>query len=174
MPGVTPRFSGVRWNYQLIVRTDVNVPNGADLLIPYADIDSSDGLGNGDTAPTNQAYWQALPASDNQHGLFASGLLRLASRGDFSVSYADGSNIRITNTSGDTWSGTVQISLDRKSRLTADIPPQTQFASPSSVPMPTPQTNSSALGAADIGYVAYDDFLGAVRSSPKTAGAVEV
>ena len=174
VPGVTPRFSGVRWNYQLIIRSNVNVPNGDDLLIPYADIDSSDGLGNGDTSPTTQAYWQALPASDDQHGLFAGGSLRLASRGDFSVSYDDASNVRITNTSGDTWSGTVQIHLDRKSRLATDLPAQTQYASPSSVPMPRPQTGSSALGAADIGYVAYDDFLGRVRSTPKTAGAVEV
>lgn len=176
VPGVTPRTSGVRWNYQLIVLTSVSVAPGGTLTIPYSNIDSDNGAGDGDTTPTNQAYWQALPASDNQHAVKVKSDEEpyYAVRGHFSVSYADPTNIVITNNSGNTWSGTVGVHLDRKSRLATDIPALTQYASPSSVPMPTPQTGSSAVGQADIGYVAYDDFLGRVRSMPKTAGAIEV
>lgn len=176
VPGVTPRTSGVRWNYAPVTVSGVNVPSGGTLSIPYASLDRSNGAGDGDTTPTNQAYWQGLPASDNLHALKISGteLPFQAVRGELSVSYDDPTNIVITNTSGETWTGTAYIHLDRKSRLATDIPPLTQFASPANVPIPRPEANSAALGAADVGYVAYDDFMGTVRSSPKTAGAIEV
>ena len=179
VPGVTPRFSGVRWNYRIIDLGITSLADGASVDIAYPD--SSDGLGNGDLTQTDQAYWLALPPSDNLHAISLSGdehIPYLFSRGDFTVEFLT-NVIRITNTSGFAWNAsgtpsTIQLHLDRKSRLTTDIPPQTQYASPSSVPMPRPQSGSAALGAADIGYVAYDDFLGTVRSTPKTAGAIEV
>lgn len=180
VPGVTPRTSGVRWNYRIIVLTGVSVPNGGTLSIPYSSIDSSNGAGHGDTTPTNQAYWQALPGSDNQHAVKPEnvGEPYLAARGELSVSYADATNIVITNSSGASWTGTVRVHLDRKSRLATDIPPLTQYASPTTIPMPRPQAGSSALNALSAGELRpHDSFdapgVAGVARTRTDAGAVE-
>lgn len=181
VPGVTPRFSGVRWNYGIIDTGISSLANGASVDISYPD--STDGLGNGDATQTDQAYWLALPSSDDKHMIGVAGSLPYrAERGDFTVQFL-ASVIRITNTSGEAWtaSGTptnIQLHLDRKSRLRTDIPVETEYASPSSVPMPRPQSGSSALAAIGAGdLIAFDSFdVPGVAGTARTrtdAGAVE-
>lgn len=170
IPGITPRFAQVRWNYPFITGS-ASVPNGGTLTIPYASIGLQDITGNGPAGSTDQAYWQArLAAGDNRHMIVFTGTGPMfATRGNFTVSYDDPVNIVITNTSGGPWNGNFELRLDRKSDLR---PALTQYKSPDTLPTCRP------LGPIGPGpntaTFAYDDFGGVVRVQPVAAGAVEI
>lgn len=83
-------------------------------------------------------------------------------RGDFTVSFG-GSNITVTNTSGATWSGTVEIAFER-----ADLTTDTDYVSPSTLPLPVPGATSSAL-TAEGDLLAYTQFGTALRTVPRGA-----
>ena len=142
------------------------VVDGGSFSVPYADFKDEHG------DPTNQAYWQGRGAGDTQDTLRVGNTRYYASEGSFSVSFSDPANMVVTNTSGTTWaSGTsYQFRPDRASL----VPPmETQYASPAFVALPRPESGSPAIGSGDIGFVAYDDFLGDARNDPAARGAFE-
>lgn len=162
MPGVTPSFNGVRFGYG-VYSTSINVANGASFTIPYASLNKASGytIPNGggplgDTSATDQAYWQAAESAGNDlHMMNVGGTVYFAERGDFTVSYSDGTNVTITNTSGGTLSGTAEIMLDRRTHMDTDLPLQTQFANPSTIPncratASTPNRSSGSLSLFDL------------------------
>lgn len=167
IPGVTPRFRGVRFNFQGQSGSFSSaIPDGGSFSISYADI-TSDLVRQSGTSSTNQSYWQGLPSSDNAHFIitrneYGNPLSFSAANGELSVSFG-GSSVTITNTSGEAWYSAWSLRLDRKSQIPAM---QTNFGSPSTLPLPRPQTNSNARNTGDLGYAAYDDFLGKVRPGP--------
>ena len=166
-----PRFSQVRWNYALESGSVGTVPNGGTISIPYSSIGRQNELGEGPSGATDQAYWQtAAAAGDNLHMINFGNRTFYAAIGEMTVSFASGSNIVITNTSGTDWSGSYFLRLDRKSYLDSELPAQTQYENPATLPTCRPL---SAPGTQDtLGLVAYDDVLRAVRSQPISRGAV--
>lgn len=159
IPGVTPRYGGVLFNFDHESGTlSGNVSNGNSFTLDYP-------------SGTNLAYWQTIEATDTAH-MISVGEFYYAARGDFTVTFQS-SNIRITNTSGVTWPAgqAWNLRLDRKSMLPGL---DASYASPSAaLQVPVVQTGSAGYRTADLGYQAYDDFYGTVRTSPKSAGAIE-
>lgn len=151
--GVTPRHKGVLFNPFPEETGSASAANAASFTHPYP-------------AGTNQSYWQGLPSSDNRHAIRFGNAVYHAELGQLTVAYESG-QIRITNKSGQAWSGSYGLKLDRKSQLPA-IP--STYASPSSLALPRPMAGSPALNVQSLGYHAYDDFLGNARSVP-VAGA---
>ncbi|MEO0929354.1 MAG: PKD domain-containing protein [Pseudomonadota bacterium] len=58
-------------------------------------------------------------------------------------------------------------------KYTGETVMRTQFANPSTVPQPIPQTGSRALEGTGLGLTAYDDFLTVPRGDPETLGALK-
>jgi len=157
IPGVSPRYKGILFNEfgQENGTLGASVPNNGSFTLPYP-------------AGTGQAYWLALPATDNRHQIQLSGVgFFHASRGQIAVGY-ETSGIRITNLSGATWNSGVTwaLKLDRKSQKSS-IP--TTYQSPPALPLPRPL---SAIGGG-LGVMPFDDFEEAERVTP-TAGALNL
>ena len=177
IPGITPRFAQIQWNYDLEEGTfGAPIADNATFSIPYANIDRQTRFGTGSSAPTDQAYWQAAEAAgDTLHMMrvYRNGtrMNLFATRGEFSVSYADPTNIVITNTSGGTWDGGWELRLDRKSYLDTEHPADTSHASPANI------TNCESLASVGpentLGLFAYDDLFGTVRAQPVKPGVIE-
>lgn len=159
IPGVIPRYRGVLYNFEHESGVlSGSVPSGGSFTLPYPQ-------------GTDQAYWQAIEATDTDH-LIGIGSFFYVERGEFSVTFQS-SNVRITNTTGSTWASgeNWNLRLDRKSQLPGL---DATYASPATLlPMPVVQSGSPGFETADLGYQAYDDFFCDVRTSPKSAGAIE-
>ena len=181
IPGITPRFAQVRYNYELYFTASApSVANGATWSIPYSAFPITTGfattglLSSGSGAATNQAYWlEAEAAGDDMHAMKNGGTLYYAWKGHFSVEY-QASNVVITNTSGGTWGGgNVYLRLDRKSKLDTDLPAATAYANPSTIPNLRPTTDAGAIGVATSGKIALFDIYGDEFGTRNDAGAVE-
>lgn len=175
VPGVTPRYRGVRYNFEHPTGTLASgVPQGGSLTVPYAQILVRDQNGQGPGTPTSQAYWQATQGTDVLHMFSLNGKVMHAAAGQITVALG-GSGVTITNTSGEPWEAGTNwwLALDRTSRLDAEMPWQTQYANPSSVPLATPLSGSPAAGGAGLGLTDPLDFYGAERTSPASRGALE-
>lgn len=160
MPGVTPRFKGLRYNYLPQSGTLASeVAEGQSFVVPYSAITSDTEISRG-SAVTTQAYWQTHESTDLRH-ILALGKTWHAHRGQFAVAFEAG-GVRITNTSGSVWEAGKKwtLRLDRSSRLPSM---DTTYASPATVPLPRPLAGSAAIDGGDAGLSGYDDFLGAVR-----------
>ena len=150
IPGVTPRYKGVRFNHGVETGTlSAAVADGGSFTLAYP-------------SGTDQAYW--LANAGTRHSMRVAGKAYTAEAdaiGRFSVTFG-ASDITITNQSGDTWaSGSYRaLRLDRP----GDLPPwDTTRATPPTVPLPRPLPNSTAVDTGDSGLTAYTDFLGTVR-----------
>lgn len=152
--GVTPRYKGVLFNPFGEESGSASVGNGSSFTLAYP-------------AGTNQAYWQALPASDRRHAIQFGSNDYHAELDEMTVSFEAGA-IRITNTSGESWAGSYILKLDRSSALP---PLDAAGANPATLPLPVPASGSAALSGSGLGYTAYDDFFGVERTSP-VAGAI--
>ena len=153
IPGVTPRYKGVRFNHGVETGTlSAAVANGGSFTLAYP-------------SGTDQAYWQTNAGT--RHTMRLDGVMYTAeadATGRFSVTFG-ASDITITNESGDTWASGKGwgLRLDRP----GDLPVwDTTRANPSTIALPTPQTGSPAINGADTGRTAYVDFLGNVRPGP--------
>ena len=153
--GVTPRYKGVLYSPFGEESGAASVGNGGSFTLPYP-------------AGTDQAYWQSLPASDDRHALQIGGDGYYAELGEMSVSFETG-NVRVTNTSGESWSGSYILKLDRSSQLPSL---NSVGASPASLPLPVPQAGSVALAGSGLGRAAHDDFFGTSRTAT-VAGAIQ-
>lgn len=173
MPGITPRYKGVQYNYEHVRGSfSSSLADGASMTVPYSDLLIRDQNEGGPGTQTNQAYWQAIESIDTLHMFSLNGNVQHAADGDFTVSFG-ASSVTITNTSGSSWSGNWWLALDRKSLLDSELPLQTQFASPTSIPVATPLAGSNAIDNAGLGWSAHTDFYESVRSDPATQGAIE-
>lgn len=172
--GFSPRHKGPRYNFQHYeIDLTTAVPGaGGTLDIPYADIkDTRANIGGvDDGAPTTQAYWQAIEATDTQHRVRINGsddTTFHADTGDIAVAFGP-TAVTITNTSGTDWNSgdNLRLRLDRSSRLEAFDP---QFSSQGQViPLAKPLAGSDAIGDGGAGERAYDDMLHHER--PDTGG----
>ena len=175
LAGVTPRYKGVQYNYEHVTGSlGSSLPNGGTITVPYSSLLIRDHNGDGPGTVTNQAYWQAIEATDTLHMFSLNGDVQHAANGDFTVSFG-ASSVTITNTSGSSWSGGTNwwLALDRTSLLDSELPLQTQFANPATVPAGTPLAGSPADGGAGLGMRAHRDFHEAVRPDPASQGAIE-
>lgn len=175
VPGVTPRYKGVQYNYEHVTGTlSSNIPHGGTHTIPYSSLRISDHNGSGAGTETDQAYWTAIENTDTRHHFSVNGSVHYAANNDFTVSFGS-TQVTLTNTSGATWSAGTNwwLALDRSSRLHSDLPLQTQYENPSTVPSGTPLAGSPAQGGGGLGLKSYNDFYGAVRASPASSGAIE-
>jgi hypothetical protein len=173
LPGITPRYKGVQYNYEHVNGSfSGSLANGASMTVPYSDLRIRNHNGDGPGTQTNRAYWQAIETTDTLHMFSLNGNVQHAANGDFTVSFGT-SNVTITNTSGSSWSGNWWLALDRTSRLDSELPLQTQYANPSSVPVCTPLSGSSAIGGATSGLHDHLDFYESVRANPASQGAIQ-
>jgi hypothetical protein len=174
--GFDRRYLGLRYNFDTYTKTlTEDIPEGGTFSWPYAD--TGDGLfeGTPSTGPTDQAYWQALIGTDDLHqvNVMGAGPRRYhAEQGHIGVSFADATNIVITNNTGETWltGKPIILWLDRSS-LMPEI--DSTYATPETVPLPRPQTGSAAIGAATAGRVSPTDFLLTDRGTTPSKGALE-
>jgi hypothetical protein len=175
LSGFTPRFKGVRYGYEVAIRTlSSTVADGGSFTVPYSAIQkrlNDQTLVSGGGA-TDQAYWTAISGTDTKHAIyiFTDAKYLYAELGHISVSFG-ASDITITNNSGFDWASgrNVAVHLDRTSLIPAM---DTSFASPATIPLPRPTTGSSAIGAATTGRVHPKDALLATRNSPPETGAL--
>ena len=165
--GFTSRYAGRRANFEQVEGNfDQDIAPGGSFTIPYSEIttdltDSYDYPATG--AVTDQAYWQAIAATDTRHMFYANtGAMLYAELGDFTVEFLS-SGVRITNTTTKTWKAgkNWDAKLDRVSL----IPPMDQSYGTAGmqVPLARPLDGSPARNSGGSGLKAYDDFLGAVR-----------
>lgn len=148
-----PRYRGIKPNFDFEQGTlGGSVGNGQSFTLPYP-------------AGTDQAYWQAIEATDTMHMMrMGSTPYYAAFDNNFTVAY-ESSQIRITNTSGSTWSGGTgwKLRLDRKTHIPAM---NTTYGNPTSMALPTPVPGSGITQNNDgtgTGLWAYDDFTGTPR-----------
>lgn len=149
LPGVTPRYKGVRFNFDHEEGTlATDLPTGSSFTLAYP-------------AGTDQTYWQALQGIDTRHIIRGVGDALLAEEGDFDVTFG-AAEITITNTSNRTWEAGNgwRLRLDRKSLIPAM---DATYASPQALPLPRPLQSSAALTTGGLGRRAYDDFTGETR-----------
>lgn len=175
IPGVTLRYRGVRYNYEHQTGAfSGSVPDGGSFTVPYSQIGRQDPFGHGPSGATYQAYWQATAGIDVRHMIRTGDGLFHAENGQFTVVF-EGSEVRITNTSGQGWSGNWYLRLDRASRRESEIPLLGAHANyPNMVPEPRPSGNSSAIDTAVLGYRAYHDFYRTARGTARSRGAIEI
>ena len=178
---VSMRYAGLRFGYTSIeITLDADYADGEIVEVPYTAFDQilSDGtvLGGG-SGTTDQAYWQAIEGANTRHQVkWTTGANQrrrfYAEGGDFAVTFTDATNVQIQNLTGLTWlSGdTLGIWLDRTTLLQSV---DATYANPTSVPLPRPQTGSSAIDAATTGRVSPKDFLLADRGATPSKGALE-
>lgn len=166
--GPVPEHKGQRYNFLHEEGTLASdVADGATLSIPYSQI--KDTLYNptdtDDGTATDQAYWTAISGTDTLHVIRVNDTGYHAQQGDISVSFADATNVVITNTSGVTWSSGAGwvLRLDRTTNLPAFESAQSSVGE--TVPTGRPQSGSAAIGDGDTGLKAYDDLLLAERPS---------
>ncbi len=147
-PDITLRTPGFLFKDPHITGTVSSVAQDGSFTVPYP-------------GGKPQSYWTPNQAADALH------MIRIADattyyadpdRGDFDVTF-EATQIRVTNRQATTWNGAFELVLDEKTSLSI---PGT-FASPSTIPLPRPDTGSNALGTGDGGRRAYTDLLGAVR-----------
>lgn len=149
--GFQPRNNGIRKGPEKVLATlGASVPNGASTTMPY---------------PTGTG------ASDYQSGgrhtvLIGGDDYFFSYRGDCALSFGT-SEITITNTSGTTWAAgaAIRLGLDQAT-LTTDP----SYATSAVVPHPVPLPGSPAT-ASPGGRTAYQNLLGAQRSTPSPRGA---
>jgi hypothetical protein len=174
IPGVTLRYRGVRYNYEHQTGTVGSVPNGSNFTVPYAQIGRQDMFGHGPSGATDQAYWQAIQTIDTRHMIRVNNVLFHAELGHFTVAF-EPTGVRISNFSGQTWSGTWYLRLDRASIREDELPVIEAHANhPGTVPEPRPGGGSSAIDTAVQGYRAYHDFYRTARGAARSRGAIEV
>ncbi len=117
--GITPRNKGIRYNpWGQIDLSEGSIANGVSFVVPYSE------------AGNDQTYWTTNlgPRSILRQG----NSKQAAHRGDFTVAVEAG-GLRITNTSGETWSASNQIlKLDQSAQLPAI--PNDQYTSPATIP----------------------------------------
>jgi len=170
--GFATRYKGVRFNFRHQTGTlAAAVPDGGSFTIPYASVTRAIYPQSGGTA-TDQAYWQAIAATDTKHAITIGSTLCLAARGQFAVSY-DASVITVTNTSGASWGAGAgwNLRLDRSSLIPAM---QAAFSNlGQTIPLARPQAGSAAVGAGGLGLGARGDFLTDPRAVPPARGALE-
>lgn len=142
IPGVTPRNLGERASVEKVQVTDVSVSSGGTVTVPY---------------PVGTSASDFSTAG--RHTVLVGGNYYFSYRSECSLSFG-GSSITVTNTSGDGWSGDLRLGLEQETLST-----NSSLASPSNVPMPIPQTGSSALNNSG-GYQSYTNFLTAQRAGP--------
>ena len=171
LPGIVPRFRGIRYNFGLQVgKLSRRVPLGDSFLVPYAQITETR-VDQREGPATSRAYWQAFAAKDTWHMLHVQkvkGTL-YAARGDFTVHF-EPEGVRVTNRSKAPWPSGARwtLSLDRTSRL-AEM--DTRYASPAHLPLPEPL--SPTQSRVQDGLVAEDDLFLTARGSAPSQGAVE-
>lgn len=174
--GVTPRYKGMRFGYNPISDSfGASVPPGGSFSVPYPD--RRDTKLNGSTVVTTQAEWLAWEAAGDDLHMFSlnngGNRTRYSSKnGDFTVTFG-ASDITIHNPidSGVTWSAdSYDVRLDRKSQLDTDLPLDTSYASPSTIPTGRPLAGSPAVGGGLAGLTTYFDAFGEVRPANQDAG----
>ncbi|MEM8801046.1 MAG: hypothetical protein AAGF55_00760 [Pseudomonadota bacterium] len=165
IPGVTPRYRGIRYGFQGIVGTlERAIPNGDALYLPYEFVRQNTPADE-DTPATDQAYWQANAERDVFHAFVVGNAVHQAVLRQIRVAFTP-EHVVIQNTSGATWEAEARwaLKLDRTSRLPAM---DERFASPETLPLPYPKQNMPATG-----LVAFDDFFGNPRGDTPVAGAL--
>lgn len=134
------------------------------LSIPYSAFDDKDGT------PTNQAYWQSLASPGSlRHTIIVAGVQgkMFSYLGDFSVSFANATNMEITNTSGQSWTSGSRIRMK---------PDHSEFqmamdATFSSDGLAVPLARPLSADAWSSGRIAQDDLTATARDGSDIEGA---
>ncbi len=165
IPGITPRYRGIRYGFQAIVGTlERAIAHGEALFLPYHHIRQNTPADQ-DTPPTDHAYWRANAGRDVKHAFVVGNAVHQATLGHIRVAFTP-EHVVIQNTSGTTWEAEAHwsLKLDRTSRLPEM---DDRFASPETLPLPYPKQNIPATG-----LVAFDDFFGVPRGDAPVIGAL--
>jgi hypothetical protein len=189
--GVTLRYNGPRSGFIPIIATlpTGGIAPGASWSIPYTGMHqtlcptagTTFTVNVGGNTDTNQAYWQSLGVDDVRHTLTVVGIGYMTQHnGEFTVSFADATNMLITNNTSLTWGvdgpsaslGPCTINMHRNSKIPARNTALSQ--SGQSVPLPVPSNDTSpAWQSASGAFVAPRDFLdGLARTAPISQGAM--
>lgn len=139
---VSLRNRGERTSVEKVQVSSVSVSNNSAIAVPYP-------------SGTSAADF----STNGRHTVFVGGNRYFSYRGECSLSFG-ASNITVTNTSGDTWAGDLRMGLHQETLTT-----NAAFASPTAVPLPIPQSGSTAL-VNDGGYLSYTAFLAGLRDGP--------
>ena len=173
LPGIRPRFRGVRYNFRnQRGKLGSAIAPGQGLVIPYRDITRAF-PGMEEAPATDQAYWQETEATDRWHMLAVRGVRSTlyAALGHIEVRFAPEGAIVINRTKV-TWKAGAkyELRLDRSSRLArADR----RYGSPDSLPLPLPDPKAPAFQGATQGMVTRDDFFLRPRGATPSQGAIE-
>lgn len=153
LTGFTPRYVGLRTAPSRTYHTlQSDLPDGQSFTEDYPD-----GYGQADFTP-GSGHALSVDFDDYYFEI----------NGDVAFTF-NASNITITNASGTVWaSGDIVRAVLVPYNLATDA----SYASPASLPLPRPASGSAAIGVS-AGLLAYDDFLGSVRSTPQTRGALD-
>lgn len=143
--GFTPRNRGRRQGPEKVQTTGINVADGQSFTSAYPA-----GLGQSDFS------------SAGRHTVLVEGAYYFSDRGQCTLTF-NGSNITVTNTSGEAWSGNARLGLDQDT-LTTD----TTYATPTTIPLAIPNGTSRALDD-DGGLQARTHFDTSDRERPKGA-----
>ena len=181
MPGIKPRFRGVRFNFVPLELSSGHpalpagdLQNGESFTIPYANLtDLIVGDDPAQAAPTDQAYWQQVVTDMAAAGLPmrhtinpASAPLMYSEIGDFTVAF-ETAGVVVTNTSGRVWplpGNPWLIRLDRAVRI-PDM--DDSYENPDAIPLLRPESTKLSSGRTTP-----RDFLGQDRNGQIMAGAL--
>ena len=167
MPGIQPRFRGVRYNFRNSGgKLAKAIPPGHSFLVPYSEITEDTEATEG-RRPTSQDYWLAVP--DRFHMLSVRGVRRTlyAVLRDFTVQFGK-QGVEVTNQSSHVWKAEARWTL-RLDRASLIPPMDRRYASPAQLPLPRPAHPASMVA----GYHAYDDFLTHPRGAAPSQGAIQ-
>lgn len=176
--GITPRHRGPRHGFESLEGTFAGNVSGAGgtLVIPYSATNRNIVSGPLDSTPTTQAYWTALPGTDNRHIIAVGGSFDSptyhATRGDIDVDFG-ATEITITNNSGVQWN--VGQSYDLKLDRTSLVPAFTSTYDTRDYVFGTVDaTDPDTLSSGDTGLYAYSDYAEVVRpDTGRKRGAVQ-
>lgn len=157
--GVTPRYAGYRASIGRPLVNSGGVSNGSSITFSYP-------TGQNSSTPLNAADFSAT----GRHWLRCyggTGPRYYRTEGDFTITF-NGSNITVTNTSGETWpSGDIRLICDYLNYVTDPA-----YASPGAVPLPRPEAGAPAFETGNLGAIALDDLLLSRRPGLPIAGSV--
>lgn len=161
IPGVTPRYNGVRFNFEgQSGNFTASIEIGQSFSIPYAEI-TTDLVRQTGGSPTTQSYWLQIPDADHLlivKNNYDNPISFAASNGDFIVTFETNA-VRVTNTSDVAWHTNYRLRLDRSSLIPAM---QSQYATPQNLPLPRLSVSSGTY----MGMRSYSDFMNDIRPGP--------
>jgi hypothetical protein len=181
LAGFVPRYQGPNGAFAGFTSASLmglNVPNNGTFTLPYSEIPTTTIDGRAATGPANQAYWQSNPT--HRWHYFApgrnvagnvSGTIKYVASGQIEVQSYGATGITFVNRTGTSMTGDWTAWIDRRNLHPG---PDTSQATPTNLNVSwIPTTGSPAIPSEDLGLHAVDDFLGRIRTVPRTRGAFQ-